>query len=185
MTRAIQCPSGEAGAPTAPTDENNANARAVPPLGATPPAVDIAFLGAVLWTSPANAAEPLALVEDDDLESPHVASVLAMVRQMHCARKPVEPALVVAELARCGASKPQHDALIAALTCGASGQAVREYAAAVVSASLRRRLESAAAALRETATTGAELELVGLAERIAARARSIARRLARLRGEQT
>lgn len=147
----------------------------------TRPDVELAFLGAALIASASDRDEPLALVDDADLENVHAAAVLAVLRELCCAHNETDAVLIQAELIRRGAPLPQHAALRDAVTSGACGPAVRHYGAAVVAASLRRHLASAGRALQELAESGSEADLVDVAERCWRAARDIRRRLARLR----
>ncbi|MGA5466576.1 hypothetical protein [Mycobacterium sp. NPDC050041] len=133
----------------------------VAPVGPHP-GVDTLFVGALLWSTPADAAAVLALVHDDDVESSALAEVLAAVRRLHCARKPHGPQLVLAELQRAGRLRAHNGVagqLQAATTSGADPHAARQYAGAVVAGSLRRRLESAGVALQAAAREAPENDL--------------------------
>lgn len=156
----------------------------LPPVG-PPPTAELLLVGALLWPTPeADPGPVLALVADDDVADPALAQVLGVVRSMIYAREQVGPALVLAEFRRQGGpSKPVADRLLQATACGGLALALRGYAAAVVAESLRRRMESAGAALSAAAATMAEDDLAPLAARAAAAVADCAERLARLRGE--
>jgi hypothetical protein len=133
------------------------------------PDVDVLSVGALLWSSPHGAAELLALVRDDDIESPALAAVLAAVRTLARAEKPFGPQLVLDELRRSGAlSAAVAEQLKMAMTCGADPVAVRHYFAALVADSLRRRVASAGVALSSAAWDGAEADLAPFANQAAA-----------------
>ncbi len=154
-----------------------------PPVGPLPNA-EVLLLGALLWSRPGVDPGPvLALVADDDLAEPATAHLLGVIRSMCDNGQPVGPVPVLDELTRRGApSKPVGDRLLSATTCGAVPEALRSYGAAVVAASLRRRMESAGAALTAAAESMAECELAPLAQRVAASVAACAARLEQLRG---
>lgn len=139
-----------------------------------------------MWPRPGG-ADPgpvLALVADDDIADPALAEVLKVIRSLVYAGDPVGPVVVLDELRRTGSSKPVLDRLLQATTAGAVPEAIRAYAAAVVAASLPRRMESAGHALTAAAGSMAEADLAPLAERAAAGIAECAARLAKLRGER-
>jgi replicative DNA helicase len=148
------------------------------------PAVDILLLGALLWSPQRTAIDVLALVAAEDIENPSVAAVLVAVRALAFAGRPTSPQLVLDELRRSGAATGLvlgH--LRAAVTSGAEPLAVNAYAAAVVAASLRRRISSAGRAMVELADDGSEHDLAQLVAKSAAAIKATAVRLAALRGE--
>jgi hypothetical protein len=157
----------------------------LPPVG-PPPAAELLMVGALLWPRPGLDPGPvLALVADDDVADPALAQLLGVIRSMVYAHESLGPAIVLDELTRSdGAGGPVADRLLQATTCGAVPDAVRGYAAAVVAASLRRRVESAGNALTEAAAQLHEDELAPLAQRAAAAVVDCAARLERLRGER-
>jgi replicative DNA helicase len=121
-------------------------------------------------------------VVDDDVDWPRVP-IVAAVRRLASRGVPPSPQLVADELRRGGKLDRQIGVgLASATTAGASGSAARHYAAAVVAESLRRRVESAGAALQTAAEASAESDLAPLAARAAAQVRDCADRLAALRG---
>lgn len=155
----------------------------LPPVG-PPPAAELLLVGALLWATPAVDPGPvLALVADEDVADPALAAVLKVIRSMVYAREPVGPVLVLDQLRRGGEpSKAVADRLLQATAAGAVPFALRGYAAAVVAGSLRRRVESAGAALTAAAAEVAEVDLGPLAERAAAGVVDCGERLAKLRG---
>ncbi len=155
----------------------------LPPIGPLPNA-ELLLLGALLWPRPgADPSAVLALLADDDLADPALAHLLGVVRSMVETGQPVGPALVLDELERQGGpSKPVGDLLLAATTSGAIPEVLREYGCAVVAAALRRRMESAGAALTAAADSMAEADLAPLAQRAVAAVTGCAARLEQLRG---
>lgn len=155
----------------------------VPPVGPHPNSA-VLLLGSLFFTTPADAAATLELVPDSDMPTPSLAIVLAAVRRLVARGTPPGPALVASELQRAGTLK--HFAardLQDATTCGAQPLALREYAAAVVSASLRRMVESAGHALTNAAVECSEDELAPMVARATAAAVECADRLRSLRGD--
>jgi replicative DNA helicase len=155
----------------------------LPPVGPAP-SPGVIFLGALLWAQPAAAVEVLDLVADEDLPTPSQSAVLAAVRALVTAGTPAGPQLVADALRREGTLK--HFAardLQDATTSGAQPLALREYAAAVVSESLRRQIDSAGTALTAAAADAAEAALAPLVSRAAVACLDCAGRLAALRGE--
>ena len=156
----------------------------IPPIGPHP-GVDVLLVGAALWAPNGDLAlTPLVWVKDEDIENPSLAQVLAAMRSMIYARQPHGPQLVLDELKRSGALTPAvAEQLKAATTSGADPAAVRQYAAAVVADSLRRRAASAGVALSAIADRSAEADIAPMVERAAASVRDCAERLAALRGK--
>ena len=153
-----------------------------PPVGSHPSA-GLLLIGALLWATPRQAAEVLALVRDEDLTGPALSTVLAAVRGLVDSGTPAAPQLVLDALHREGkveefAVKGLQDAV----TSGAQPLAARQYAAAVVANALRRRIDSAGTALTTAATEAAEADLAPLVERAGESIRDCAHRLAVLRG---
>lgn len=150
------------------------------PVGPHPDTATL-LVGALLWARPDEASSILPLVADDDLDSPALATVLAAMRRMP---GPYGPQLVEAELLRAGELEPLVAAeLRDAVTAGASTVAARQYAAAVVAAAFRRRVESFGHALVEAAVDAAEAEVSALVTRCATQLASAANRLTQLRGD--
>ena len=159
--------------------------RQIPAVGPLPDAETLC-IGALLWSLPDDAAAVLALVTDDDIASPAMAAVLAVIRESAAAGGSYTPALVLDRLVCRGAARPEvRKALADAVTSGAASapEPLRDYAAAVVAASLRRRIDSAGHALQVAADESAEGELPVIATRVASAAQGIADRLKALRGE--
>lgn len=172
------------GLPTtiAPRRQTHTTAAQLPPVGPMPNA-EALLVGALLW--PRSDSDPgpvLALVDDDDIAEPALAEVLRVVRSMVYAHEPVGPALVLDELLRLGARKPVLDRLLQVTAAGAVPEALRGYARAVVSASLRRHVESAGHALTAAAGYMAEADLLQLCERASGQITETAARLKALRG---
>jgi hypothetical protein len=154
----------------------------VPPVGRMPDAATV-FVGTLLWSSPADAADVLHLVADDDLDPP-LSVLVASIRTLVDAGKPCDAQVVFDELRRRGElSGPVAKALQDATTAGAVPQAAVFYAAAVVEQALRRKVESAGHALTSAATTAPEAELSPLVANAAATVAGIMHRLSVLRGE--
>ena len=156
---------------------DKSTAAQIPAVGA-PPDVDTLLVGALLWAGVA-AADVLALVDDDDLADPHLAVVLAAVREM----EHHSPQLVLDAITRRGVHRPAITTLINATTSGATPAAAREYAAAVVASALRRAVESAGTALLAAADDASEDDLPIIAANAAGRIVATHQRLTRLRGE--
>ncbi|MGE2690100.1 hypothetical protein [Mycolicibacterium pulveris] len=153
-----------------------------------PPNADVCLVGALLYGSTSAAAALLELVRDDDIESNALAAVLAAIRRLTAAGARCDPPLVLDELQRAGEIRNHNgvtDALQAAVTSGADPLAARHYGAAVVARSLRRRFDSAGAALQSAAREASEAELSSHAELLARVIGDTAARLETLRGHQT
>jgi replicative DNA helicase len=151
------------------------------PIGPIPCVAEL-LVGALLYSTAAEASTVLGFVADDDVDWP-LEPIVAAVRRLAAGGAPPAAQLVADELRRGGKLDRQIGvALASATTTGACGSAARSYAAAVVAESLRRRVESAGAALQSAAAASAEAELAPLVERAAAQARDCADRLAALRG---
>lgn len=148
------------------------------------PDVDVMFVGTLMWSADTTAvSDVLALVRNDDIESPALATVLGAVRRLVGAGKPHEPTLVLDELRRTGElNSVVAEKLRSATTCGASGLSVRSYGAAVVAPSLRRRIAAAGEAFTTIAQGSPEADLEPLVERATSSVQSCADRLAKLRG---
>ncbi len=155
-----------------------------PPAVGPPAGLEHLLVGALLWTELAAAAEVIALVADDDLADPHLATVLSALRDMTDTGTHISPQLVMDKLTRDGVHRPVLMALSDATLSGAASGAVREYAAAVVAAALRRRTESSGVALSAAADEAPEASLADIACKIAARIADTAHRLVTLRGAE-
>lgn len=148
------------------------------------PDVAVLFVGALLWSTSSSAAAAVDLVRDDDLADPALATVLAAIRTLSTAGRMLGPQLVLDELRRTGELRGRvPDRLREATTSGASPEAARAYAAAVVANALRRRIESTGSALSAAAMTAAEPDLAPLVAQAAATVSECAHRLALLRDE--
>jgi hypothetical protein len=101
---------------------------------------------------------------------------------MHAAGRPLAPQLVLDELVRRGVARGVHSTLADATTSGAAGAAVRDYAAAVLATSLRRRVESLGHALQSAAKEAGEAQLANLITSGATACAGIATRLHQARG---
>ncbi|MGO8767968.1 hypothetical protein [Mycobacterium sp.] len=110
----------------------------IQPIGPHP-SVDTLLIGALLWAPVQTAVSVLGLVDDDDLEHPAAATVLAAIRALALAGTPTGPQLVFDELKRTGeATALVLDHLRAAVTSGAEPLAADASAAAVVASRFRR-----------------------------------------------
>ena len=142
---------------------------------------------ALIWG--AN-ADVLAHVADDDLDPP-ADRIVGVIRWMHRTGRIITPVTVDDELLRqvpeLGASSAPITTTLGALrdaaTRGVCPEAARELAGAVVARSLRRRIESAGAAMQSTAWTQPEADLTPMVAQAAASIADCAHRLAVLRGE--
>jgi hypothetical protein len=112
--------------------------------------------------------------------------ILAVIRELVATEAAYTPVAVLDHLERRdGPRTGVRKALNDCLTSGAAScpEAVRGYASAVVSGSLRRCLESGGHALQVAAGQAGEADLAALPGRVADAARGIASRLEHLRGE--
>lgn len=152
------------------------------PVGHEPGVADL-FVGALLYSTLAEARFVLILVHDGDINPP-LSTVLSAIRRLADCGVTPSPQLVLDELRRQGSLTRQvATTLMAATTSGACSSAARHYAAAVVAESLRRQMESAGSALSAAAGTAPEIDLAALVERAAASISGCAWRLGQLRGE--
>lgn len=152
------------------------------PIGPVPGVAEM-LVGALLYSSTSEVKSVLALVHDSDVDAP-LSTVLAATRALAARDVPPGPQLVMDELRRTGKLTRQvATCLMTATTTGACASAARHYAAATVSESMRRRVESAGAALTEAASTAPEVDLGPLVERAATAVQECAHRLEKLRGE--
>jgi hypothetical protein len=155
----------------------------VPPVGPVPDVATV-FVGTLLWSAPAEVAAVLELVADDDLEAPALSVVLSSIRALAADHRPCDAGLVADELRRTASlTAPVAAALAAATVAGASPEAARFYAAAVVSDAFRRRVESAGHALIAVARDSIEAHLAATVSRATVACLDCAGRLAELRGE--
>lgn len=77
------------------------------------PDIAVLLVGALLWSTPADAAAVLALVRDDDLSDPALAAVLAAVRTLSATGRTLGPQLVLDELRRTGTSAAMYQTVYA------------------------------------------------------------------------
>lgn len=153
----------------------------IPPVGPVPN-TDEVFVGALLYAAPDTVGGVLAVVDDDDLESPALAIVVAAIRRLAGAGRTYGPQLVLDELRRCGHAKGAVlEQFQRTWTTGAAPEAARDYGAAVVASRLRRLVESAGHALTAAASDAAETDIAALAEQSATAIRAVADRLHQLR----
>jgi replicative DNA helicase len=153
-----------------------------PPVGPHP-VTGVLLIGGLMWLPPADAAEVVAAVLDDDMPTLPLSTVLAAVRRLVSAGTPAGPALVIDELRRAGRlDRVTANHVQDAATSGAQPGAVRSYAAAVLAEALRRRIDSAGTALTAAAADAAEADLAPLVTRAAESVRDCADRLTALRG---
>ncbi|WP_373234895.1 hypothetical protein [Mycobacterium marinum] len=153
------------------------------PVGPEPGIAEM-LTGALMYSSSTEAAAVLALVHDDDVDPP-LTVVLAKIRSLVDRGVVPAPQLVLDELKRTGELTRQvAKTLATATTTGACASAARHYAAATVAESLRRRVESAGAALTSAANTAPEADLAPLVEQAAATIAGCAWRLDSLRGDR-
>ncbi|MBB2770553.1 UNVERIFIED_ORG: hypothetical protein GGE11_001448 [Mycolicibacterium obuense] len=153
----------------------------------TLPDTETLFVGALLWSLPADAASVLDLVTDEDISSPALRTLVTVAREMVGAARPYTPAAVLDQLERrngprLAVRKALNDCLTSGAAC--SPEALRDYAAATVSSALRRCIESGGYALQRAAERAAEGELTAIAAGLASTAQGIATRLETLRGEE-
>lgn len=169
--------------PAKATGHNTRSAAQIRPVGPEP-GISEMLIGSLLYTSVAEASAVLVLVQDEDVDPP-LNLVLAAIRSLVDREVLPAPQLVLDELKRTGALNRQAaTALLSATTTGSCSAAARHYAAGVLAESLRRRVESAGAALTSAANTAAEADLAPLVERAAATIAGCAWRLDTLRGER-
>jgi hypothetical protein len=156
----------------------------IPPIDSTHPSVDICFLGSLLWSPPDAINRVLAFVHDDDLEHPGSAAVLAAIRTLAATNRTAGPQLVLDRIKHEGhATSIVAERLWKATLSGAESAWRKDYGAAVVAQSLRRRVESSGVALVAASREAAEADLAPLVAKAAATIQDCAERLAALRGE--
>lgn len=160
--------------------------RQIPAIGQLRDAEEVLFVGALLWSVPDDVLAVLKYISDDDIEHPALRCIVAVIREVVGTGTTYTPTAVLVRLERRdGPRVGTTTALNTALTSGAAScpEALRDYAAVVISGSLRRCLESGGHALQTAAEQATEGELAPLAGRVADNARNIADRLQGLRGE--
>ena len=157
------------------------HAHQIAPVGPVPD-TDTVFVGAVLYADPSVVTDVLAVVQNDDLENPSLAAVVAAIRSLTAAGKPYGPQLVLDELRRHGQAKGAVlEAFQRTWTTGAAPEAARDYGAAVVANRLRRLVESAGHALTAAAADAAEIDIARIVERSTSAIRDCNDRLTQLR----
>ncbi len=157
----------------------------IPAVGPLPSA-GVLLIGSLLYATQAQAAEVLALVDDEDMATTSLSVLLAAVRSLVNAGTPAAPQLVLDVIQREGPLKrfALRD-LQDAITCGAVPEAARSYGAAVLSISFRRQIESVGTAMTTAAAESAESYLAPMVNRAAEAIADQARRLELLRGEHS
>jgi len=156
----------------------------IQPIGPHP-SVDTLLIGALLWAPIQITVPVLGLVDDDDLEHPAEATVLAAIRTLALAGTPTGPQLVFDELKRTGEAKALVlDHLRAALTSGAEHLAADAYAAAVVASRFRRLVANIGNAMTVLADVAPEADIVRVVTSGATQITETAERLTILRGER-
>lgn len=163
---------------------DTSNHTQIPAVGPLPDA-DHLFVGALLWAHPARTVGVLGLVQTDDLACPHLQTVLEAVREMVSDNRHPSPQLIMDRLTRRGVHRTVLTALIDATTSGAATEAVRDYGAAVVAASLRRRCDTGGLALTEAAESADETDIPAIAATVAEQIAGASLRLTQLRRETT
>jgi replicative DNA helicase len=152
------------------------------PVGIEPSIADL-LVGSLLYSTVAEVVEVGRFVDLDDLDEPG-RTVLASVKALAGIGVPPSPQLVRDDLKRKGRLTRQVGVWLAsATTSGACSSAARNYAAAVVSESLRRQVESFGSALTSSAATASEADVTALVDAAAKRIRYVAGRLEELRGD--
>jgi replicative DNA helicase len=152
------------------------------PVGPEPEVAEM-LVGALMYSSPTEAATVLALVHHDDIDPP-LNIVLKAIRALVSRDVLPSPQLTLDELKRTGLLTRQvATALMSATTTGASAAAARYYAAAVVAESLRRHVESAGNAFTTAASTASEGDLEPMVRNAVISVLDCAGRLKGLRGD--
>jgi hypothetical protein len=152
----------------------------------TVPTTAECFICALFYTEVASAQSVLRWVEDDDVEEPAGATVLAAVRALALRGTPAGPQLVIDELKRHGKlTRSVGVWLRRAMNTGACDLAAFAYGGAVVAESYRSRVESFGTALVSVSETASEAEIGLLVERTFVTLRGVKARLNGLRGETT
>lgn len=147
------------------------------------------FLGALMWARPAELHTILAHVDNHDCEDPSARTILAAIRRLAEAKRPTDSTGVADELQRNGhlgghAGQLVSRRLLDAVTCGADGHGLRTYAAAVVSASYRRRYSALGRGLIEHADSWREDDLLPYLVAEGSELRLHSKRLIALRGDR-
>lgn len=157
----------------------------LPPVGPHATAATL-LLGALVWATPDEAADVLDVVRDDDMPTPAASVVLAAVRRRLSAGRLAAPALTLDELRADNSGRFDRLAALElqnAVTSGAAVPAMRDYAAATLADSLRRRVENTGTAMTSAAQVASEQELTALVSRAMVSCLDCAGRLQHLRGD--
>lgn len=151
-------------------------------VGPTPLIVEM-FIGSLMYSTVTEVRDVLRFVEDTDVDEPATA-VLGAVRALALRGTPPGPQLVSDELRRRGRlTRTVGVWLSGATASGACASAAKSYAGAVVAQAFRRDVESYGAALTSMSASASEVDVAATVERAASKIRSIAGRLAELRGD--
>lgn len=150
-------------------------------VGPTPMIAEL-FVGALMYSTVIEVRDVLRFVENTDVDEPG-ATVIATVRALALRGTPPSPQLVKDDLTRRGMlTRPVAVWLMSATTSGACASAARNYAAALVAESFRRKVESFGHALTSMSASASEVDIAGVVERATTSIRSIEARLRELRG---
>jgi replicative DNA helicase len=154
------------------------------PIGAHPDIATV-FLGGCMWGNRFEVKLVLQHVLAEDFASPMLGTVVDAVRSLINADKPIGPQMVLDELRRTATFTPviaKH--LQDAATSGADTDLpLRHYGAALLQDSLRRRIESAGAALIIAATSAPEDALAQIVTNATTSIHDCLTRLYHLRGD--
>lgn len=110
------------------------------------------LVGSLMWGTATAVSGVLAMVIADDVEDPYLRDILAVIRSLSTAGRPMGGVMVADELMRAGQLAGDRGKLVSgrladAVTSGASELAIRDYAAIVVADSYRRRFRTLGEAL--------------------------------------
>jgi replicative DNA helicase len=147
---------------------------------------ETAFLGASVGVHYLDLAKVAPYLRTDDFERPaNVAVWEAIVAAVTEAADAYSESVVLDVLVRRGANSEKRKALLDAITAGSATNvgALRLYAAAMVSARLRRQIECVGHALLTASTDSAERGLVGQVEAAVTAIKATEGRLIALRGD--
>jgi replicative DNA helicase len=118
-----------------------------PPIGPEPGLEEL-FIGALMYSTPAEVVKVSRFIEADDLGQP-AGTVLASIKALVGRGVPPSPQLVKDDLHRRGKlTRSIATWLAGAMTSGACASAASAYAAAVLAGSFRRQAESIGVAIR-------------------------------------
>jgi len=154
------------------------------PIGPHPDIATV-FLGGCLWGHRFEVRLVLHHVEADDFASPMLGTVAEAIRTLIDADKPIGPQMVLDELRRTGSlSTAVAKHLQDAATSGADTDLpLRHYGAALLAESLRRRVESAGAALSSAAAEASEADVARIVTNATTSIYDCLARLHHLRGD--